>query len=400
MTMFSSEFILGIKTDVYYVPAANPKGRKTLVFLIAGNPGTIEFYVAFLKELSEQLNSVDVESNEHYDIYCPGHALHHLDDGSGCNYQSKGLEFQIEHKIAFITHILKSTRFDGEIILVGHSIGSFMVLDIISKNVLIKKHTKHVSLLMPFIFWDNIPYSHRMKLNTFVLNYPAQLALTGVIQCMRFTIFDVVPRSLLKWIVKCCLFTTRQCDSEYDYIADILCNRLFTYRLVNNFLHMGSDEIRQVPLQQKRMLTILQKIDCDNKRIYHNNAHNVNLHFVYTDNDEWAPCEDIKLLENTLAVNKSVTDVHRVMQPRIAYIEDLGHTFTMKKDATTKVVEELVLAITGVKTHATATSDRESRELRTTASNGIGCTSLCMIACSLVGYVGIGFGVRLLMKRM
>lgn len=384
--------ILDINTDVYFIPAAKPNGKKRLVFLIAGNPGTIEFYVSFLNELSERLNSADLEANVHYDIYCPGHAYHHLDDGS-CSYQSKGLDFQIKHKIAFITNILKSTRFDGEIVLIGHSIGSFIMLDMISKNVLIKKHTRHVSLLMPFIFWDNIPYLHRLKLNSFILTSPTQFLLTWIIQCGRFTIFDIVPRSLLKWFVKGFLFTEAKCDSNYDHTANILCNRLFTHRLVNNFLHMGSDEIRQVPLQQKRMLSILQKLDCDNKHIYHSNTQSINLHIVYTDNDEWAPSGDIELLESTFALNKKFSDTHPAAQPRISYMEGLGHGFTMKKRATSRVVEELVVAVTGVNI---------SKNVEDTLSDSIAPKNnlygSLFLVCSLIGCVGIGVGYRLFVK--
>lgn len=394
----SSQSVLGIGTDVYFIPAAVPTGKKSLVFFIAGNPGTIEFYGSFLQQFSSQLNSVDIESNIHYDIYCPGHAFHHLDDGAACNFQSKGLDFQIEHKIAFVTNILKSTRFDGEIILVGHSIGSFMLLDMISKNVLIKKHTKLVSLLMPFIFWDNIPYLHRAKLNAFVLSSPSQALLTGLIQLIRFSVFDVMPRLFLRSLVKMS-FTHSKCDCEYDHIVDILCNRLFTHRLVNNFLHMGSDEIKQVPLQQKRMLSILQKIDCDNKHIYHSNTQNIKLHLLYTDNDEWAPSEDIERLKSTFTLNKKFTEDHLDRAPpRITYIEGLGHTFTLKRHAISEVVNELVTAITGIDTSEKChlTSIEVTTEVEVAKRGSHSSRAVCIAVISVIGCISIDYACKFL----
>jgi predicted esterase len=257
--------VLSIPTDVFHIKAPQQSAKKVLLFFIGGNPGTIEFYTSFLKDLSPKLNSISTDVS--YEIFCPGHANHHLgnheDLDMGNDYKTYGLDFQIEHKIAFIHNILDTQSFGepNDIILIGHSIGAYMILEMLNLSSKIAAQTKHISLLMPFIFWENIPLLHKLKLRPVVWSHTTQYVVTQFIQSLFYVIFNagIVPKSLIKWVVNLTTINNKTC-TQVDFFTDLICNRFFTPRMVGNFLHMGGDEIRNIPRDEKKMLNILRTI--------------------------------------------------------------------------------------------------------------------------------------------
>lgn len=216
--------------------------------------------------------------NQSFEIFCPSHAGHHLRDSADdtCGSESTetfGLDWQISHKAAFIHSILDQYNTESnlnsqtaaqqpiQICLIGHSIGAYMILKLLSTDIRIRQHTKHISLLMPFILWSNIPYTHRFNLNSFTLSNYTQRMLTTVIQNILHLVFNsgIVPKAVLRCIINNTLITRKNTVNS-DYFIDILCNRLFTPRMVANFLHMGGDEIRNVPRDEVEMINILRSI--------------------------------------------------------------------------------------------------------------------------------------------
>lgn len=132
--------VSGFKTDLLEINSHEP----TLHLLfIPGNPGVISFYTEFLESLYELMGGTASVT-----------AISHISH-SQKNWESQrlfSLEEQINHKISFIEQELQDV--EVPIILVGHSIGSHISLEILKRS-----HKKVCSQLF-FYLGLSIIYSY------------------------------------------------------------------------------------------------------------------------------------------------------------------------------------------------------------------------------------------------
>lgn len=97
----------------------------TIERMLTGNPGEIEYYTDYLSKLYSEMNipTIGISHAGHNRIPA-GHSRPQMSS------QLFGLEAQIDHKARFIRdHIEPSTR----IILVGHSIGCYILLELLDR---------------------------------------------------------------------------------------------------------------------------------------------------------------------------------------------------------------------------------------------------------------------------
>ncbi|CAH2054025.1 unnamed protein product [Thlaspi arvense] len=111
--------VSGSMTEVMEIQTENPKLH---VLFIPGNPGVVSFYNDFLESLHEFLDG-------NASITAIGQISHTSKDWESGRLFS--LQEQIDHKIDFIRQELESVKVP--IILVGHSIGSYISLEILRK---------------------------------------------------------------------------------------------------------------------------------------------------------------------------------------------------------------------------------------------------------------------------
>lgn len=155
------EEIDGIPTHVFSLKADHYAGPRNsaLLLIIPGSPGMGHFYIPFatkLFELGQGRYDVAVVSHAGHS---PGHTRRPLNDGgqkgdrsvgdSGMNNQGKdwySLEDQISHKLEYIR---KYSSNKDSLFLVGHSIGSWMILQMLQQ--LEPSRVKKVALLFPTI---------------------------------------------------------------------------------------------------------------------------------------------------------------------------------------------------------------------------------------------------------
>lgn len=110
---------------------------QTLMLLIPGNPGVPYYYEDFMKELYDHCDGqVPVWAiGQAGHVRPPGESLT-ISDIVSTNDCLFGLEAQISHKLAFIREHIPS---NVSLILIGHSIGCYMILNILddlaSRNV-------------------------------------------------------------------------------------------------------------------------------------------------------------------------------------------------------------------------------------------------------------------------
>lgn len=123
-------------------------GKRDVVIVITGNPGVAEFYEEFASGLKARLPS-------EVPVWVVGHGGHVQPPGnlavtmpsvaSWNEYYS--LAAQVKHKIDFIKRYVPE---DARVHLIGHSIGAWMILNIL-KDDLISKMVTRCYLLFPTI---------------------------------------------------------------------------------------------------------------------------------------------------------------------------------------------------------------------------------------------------------
>ncbi|XP_031102306.1 lipid droplet-associated hydrolase [Ipomoea triloba] len=112
--------VSGYKTDLLEVHAQDPKLH---VVFIPGNPGVVSFYVDFIESLYELLGGTASIT-----------AIQHISHGKK-NWEYGrlfSLKAQIDHKMNFIEQELHNV--EVPIVLVGHSIGSYISLEIFKRS--------------------------------------------------------------------------------------------------------------------------------------------------------------------------------------------------------------------------------------------------------------------------
>jgi pimeloyl-ACP methyl ester carboxylesterase len=190
-----------------------------------------------------------------------------------------------------------------EVMLIGHSIGAWMALDILSRHPQIRKRTKHFVMLMPFMFWSNLPMLHRTKLSSFRMLHPVS---HHIVTSSAQSLLYVNPQTRRR------LF--KAATGLTDELVSLISDRLLTKRLVQNFYTMGYDEICDVKKHESRMLGLLSDLDKE-----------MDLFALYTDDDVWAPEGDVSLLRKT------------VPQATVVFSPGLTHAFSLTEQRIQKV---------------------------------------------------------------
>lgn len=121
----------------------------TKINTLKGNPGIIEFYEQLAKELNVLTN---------FDIIGISHTGHMFDDKVK-NWEPIDTFSQVNDKVKFINNYFMSSDSDvnnngepPEIFFIGHSVGCFVILEILSMlNSDIKKRVKHAYMLFPTV---------------------------------------------------------------------------------------------------------------------------------------------------------------------------------------------------------------------------------------------------------
>ncbi|XP_044272644.1 lipid droplet-associated hydrolase [Tribolium madens] len=141
--------INGVKTNVltygkWVEESFKPSEPKDIVLVIPGNPGLTGFYKMFMHTLNEKTG---------FPVWCVAHAGHEIPKKNPLfsiqrlkgNEGLFGLRGQVEHKLDFIKKYVPE---GARLHLVGHSIGSYMILELL-KEELVREKVVDVKLLFP-----------------------------------------------------------------------------------------------------------------------------------------------------------------------------------------------------------------------------------------------------------
>ncbi|KAG8533766.1 uncharacterized protein KY384_001507 [Bacidia gigantensis] len=217
-----------------------------LIFFISGNPGLIYYYEPFLSKL-QSLLSLSSFSPAHFQIY--GHSYKgfeispHVDSIS----EPAGLKQQIKHHEECLRGQVRKHQgeFPGKslkVILVGHSVGSYVLLELIQRHKQMVQNDDEVDdfdliggiLLFPTI--AEISQSNLGRIARLILPLPGFVGAVGVIA--RF-VTSVLSESALNRVVQ---LATR----FPEYAAKTTTAFLKSSMGVKQALHLARDEMRMI----------------------------------------------------------------------------------------------------------------------------------------------------------
>ncbi|MED6265925.1 hypothetical protein CHARACLAT_030433 [Characodon lateralis] len=129
-----TEFIYcsGAATEVLKVGSCRLlSGQNMLFLIIPGNPGVVGFYKTFMQTLHSILG-YPVWAVSHAGHCAPPDSMDMVEDASAAaKWDVFGLNGQIQHKLAFLQkHVPKDTS----LVLLGHSIGCYMILEMMKRD--------------------------------------------------------------------------------------------------------------------------------------------------------------------------------------------------------------------------------------------------------------------------
>jgi pimeloyl-ACP methyl ester carboxylesterase len=239
--------INGISTHIYQL--GNPFLSSKSIVIIPGNPGLGGFYIPFAHELYNLFN-------ENISILIISQAGH-----SPPLKRCFTLNEQIQHKLETIENLLPRNE-NHRLILIGHSIGAFMVLKMVDK---LENRLDRAFLLFPTI--ERMKESHSGR--RFVRFYPILIYLLPFLCSMINLLFpfDWLKRKYLSY------YFSDSPLNDRSILIDTVLYDLLNPLTIKNLLQMANEEMSVV---KKRDDQIIERfID--------------KLTFYYGTNDHWVP---------------------------------------------------------------------------------------------------------------
>ena len=252
--------IVQSRTFRYSALAPNSLSYNILI-IIPGNPGVIEYYHNFMKSIHSALKDYHIFTIQHL-----GHSFH--DDDSFYT-----LEDQVNHKIAFFDHIKDEYPTSGKIVLIGHSIGAYMAVKVLSQRSQVFK----VIQLFPAL--ENLAETEAGR-SLMPIFHPITRNIVSLSASAISTLFFLFPSSTTRFIG----YISNQ-PIEY---ANITATNLVNFKTVNSCLYLAADEMK-----------VVLDLDDDLTKSFTNSGEK---HIIYCGKgDRWCPTSSIMALEARFA---------------------------------------------------------------------------------------------------
>ncbi|KAF9360071.1 hypothetical protein BGX26_010617 [Mortierella sp. AD094] len=229
--------------------------RHTVLFMIPGNPGLIDYYTPFLQTVHDTCQ-------EKIDIFGASHLGHsagsHVTDPS----KTYTLDDQVESKIAIVDKLRDMYPVGTRFILVGHSMGAWLALQVLKARP--NHGIERVFELFPTIHRiADTPNGRKLK----ILFKPTTRSIAGgAVSTLRF-IFSAPP--VLRSIVG--LLAGQKKD-----MAEITSQKLLHSSVVKNCLFLASQEMEVIRVMDRELIE----------------EHASKFVFYYGKTDEWSPIEN------------------------------------------------------------------------------------------------------------
>uniref|UniRef100_A0A803QMM0 Lipid droplet-associated hydrolase n=1 Tax=Cannabis sativa TaxID=3483 RepID=A0A803QMM0_CANSA len=189
--------------------------------VIPGNPGAVLFYKEFVESLYEWLGgSVSVTA--------VGHISHTKKDSERGRLFS--LQEQIDHKIDFIKHELQNKQVP--IILVGHSIGAYMCIEMFKRN---QEQVLYYIGLYPFLALD-LQSQKQSIIGKIAASPVVSVVLSSIVASLGF---------LPSWALR--LIVSKSVGKSWSSTAvEVTCSHLTKFHTMRNVLFMAMTEFKKL----------------------------------------------------------------------------------------------------------------------------------------------------------
>ncbi|XP_049401644.1 uncharacterized protein LOC125865489 [Solanum stenotomum] len=210
--------VSGYKMDLLEIHAKDPKFH---VLFIPGNPGVISFYLDFLESLYDLLDGAASVA-----------AISHIAQTEKNWERGRlfSLQEQTDHKINFIEHELQDV--EVPIVLVGHSIGSYISLDIFKR---FQGKVAYCICLYPFLA-VNTKSSTQSVIKKIAASRTLSTGLSSIVAILGF---------LPVWISRI-LVKNSVGKSWCPAAVEALCSHVLRYHTVQNMLYMAMTEFEKL----------------------------------------------------------------------------------------------------------------------------------------------------------
>ncbi|KAG0313172.1 hypothetical protein BGZ97_010465 [Linnemannia gamsii] len=251
----------------------SPKGTEqpvhTVLFMIPGNPGLIDYYIPFLQTVHDKCDGkIDIFGASHL-----GHSAgSHVADPS----RMYTLEEQVESKIAILDRLREQYPAGTRFLLAGHSMGSWLALRVLKARP--NHGIERLFELFPTIHRiADTPNGRKMQ----TLFKPSVRSIVGgTVSTLRF-VFSAPP--VLRSIVG--LITGQEGD-----MAEVTSSQMLHSSVVKNCLFLAGQEMEAIKVMDKE--TIKQHAD--------------KFVFYYGKTDEWSPIENYYEMQKEFPQCKSL----------------------------------------------------------------------------------------------
>ncbi|KAF9432878.1 hypothetical protein BGZ76_010187 [Entomortierella beljakovae] len=243
------------KGQISHSKGPDEQSHHTVLFMIPGNPGLIDYYIPFLQTVHDTCDGK-------IDIFGASHLGH--SSGSHVVDPSKlySLQEQVESKIAIVDKLRDMYPVGTRFILAGHSMGSWLALQILKARP--NHGIERIFELFPTIHRiADTPNGRRLK----PLFKPSMQSIAGgAVSTLRF-IFSAPPvfRSIIGLV-------TKQ-DKE---MAEVTSQQLLHSHVVKNCLFLAGQEMEVIKIMDKDLIQ----------------EHASKFVFYYGKTDEWSPIEN------------------------------------------------------------------------------------------------------------
>ncbi|GMJ03785.1 hypothetical protein like AT3G11620 [Hibiscus trionum] len=199
--------VSGCMTEILEIRADQPSLH---VVFVPGNPGAITFYKEFVESLFEFLGGIASVS---------GHTERNWDQG-----RLYSLQEQIDHKIEFI----KVQNIEAPLVLVGHSIGSYIVLEMLRR---LPEKAVYCIGLYPFL-----ALNLQSKKQAFIVKVTMSRVLSTTVTLL-VALLGLLPRRVLRLISE-----LSNGKSWSNTAHEAACSHLPQYHTIRNVLYMARTE--------------------------------------------------------------------------------------------------------------------------------------------------------------
>ncbi|CAG9832991.1 unnamed protein product [Diabrotica balteata] len=211
--------------------------NENLVIIVPGNPGLNSFYDKFARRINDNLNC---------SVWCVGHAGHNytIENLKGVpkyhkNKELYGLDGQVKNKVDFFEkYVPKNAR----VHLIGHSIGSYMAVELLDKPTISEKINK------AYLLFPTIEYMAKTPNGLFLNGFLRSIISFVVLLSGLFAIFPrFIQTALLYGYMTIVGMPKHNCDIIRSLIRPAILKRVFflAYEEMDQVLERNSHSLEQ-----------------------------------------------------------------------------------------------------------------------------------------------------------